>query len=307
MRVGIVMLAAVATAACRGKSEPVEQRPPETPPIDSGAPPRPGEPPAIDGGPGETKSEPPAVTVTTESLVVGTLTRSFVLAVPATFAPDKRLPLVLALHGDGGDGAAMRAAYPLDGVTQREAVVAYPSGNGKSWDLYAAPSDNDDLAFIEALVRSLEVRFPLDPARVFASGFSSGGFMVNQIACRRPGLLRAISAHGGGAPAEPIDPEATKWPNGFTQCVGQTTGVAAMIVHGKDDRIVVVGSGEHMATYWAYVNKCGVTRVATTTPECMAYEACPIDKPVVLCTVPGLGHSFWGRAVENDWSFFRGM
>ncbi|HUQ03641.1 MAG TPA: hypothetical protein VM261_14185, partial [Kofleriaceae bacterium] len=144
---------------------------------------------------------PPVIGVTAETIDVAGTPRSFVLAAPSPASSVKAL--VLVLHGDGGDGAAMRGAFPLDDASGSAAVVAYPSGTDRSWDLYSPAADNRDLPFLEALVDSLTTRFGIEPGHVFASGFSSGAFMVSQLACRRPTLLRAIAPHSGGAPSEP--------------------------------------------------------------------------------------------------------
>lgn len=276
-------------------------------------PPVPGSPPS--SPPGTTPSQqppappaPPKVIVTNETLAVGGKTRSFVLVVPRVLVPSKVYPLVLVLHGDGGDGVAMRSAMTMDDVTGEEAIVAYPSGTANGWRLYQPSAENPDLAFISALVPSLTGRFAIDATRVFATGFSSGAFMANQVACRQPSLLRAIASHGGGAPAEPEDPSASTWPNGFVQCANQTAGVAALIVHGTDDGVVGGGSGQHAARYWGYVNGCATEKVAAQPAfpaPCVRQASCPNDRPVILCDVPGLGHSLWNQAMQTTWSFFK--
>ena len=62
----------------------------------------------------------------------------------------------------------------------------------KSWSHNGAPSHafdgtplahRDDIAFLHAVVADAEQRFPVDRARVFATGFSIGGSMVWDLAC----------------------------------------------------------------------------------------------------------------------------
>lgn len=250
---------------------------------------------------------PPARAVTSEWLDVAGTPRSFVLATPGTYARARRYPLVLVLHGDGQDSSAMRAAFPFDDVSAEDAIVAYPSGAALGWNLYDPAESNQDLAFVIALVASLKARFAIDPARVFATGFSSGAFMLNQIGCRRPSLLRAIAPHSGGAPQEPRDPTATRWDNGFTRCADQTLGggPAVMVIHGTADTLVTYDSGEFTASYWAYVDGCQPTRsLAGKTPECAVHDGCPAATPVVFCSIPSLEHTLWTGAAEATWRFF---
>jgi polyhydroxybutyrate depolymerase len=248
--------------------------------------------------------------VTSESLDVAGRTRSFLLAAPSTYSTTKQYPLVLLLHGDGGDGSSIRAAIPFDDVSAQDAIVVYPSGLNLGWNLYDPPDANPDLAFLVALVTSLQTRFAIDPAHVFGMGFSSGAFMVNQVACRRPSFFRAIAPHSGGAPNEPRDPAATKWDNNYTRCAGQTmgSGPAVMVIHGTNDRDVSYESGNFTAEYWAYVDGCQTTRSTPFAPSpCVAHDACPPGKPVVFCAVPALTHAVWPNAATAAWQFFSGF
>jgi polyhydroxybutyrate depolymerase len=273
----------------------------QTPPSPSGTTGK-GEPPPP-------PPTPPKVDVTNETITVNGVERTYVLVSPKT--PDSvTRPLVLAFHGDGGDGPGMRAAYPIETVSSDAAIVAYPSGKkGFGWDLFSPNSYNPDIAFVTALINSLKSRFTIDASRIFAVGFSSGGFFINQIACRMPGLLRGIVVHGGGAPQEPADPSASTWPNGYTKCANQTlgAGVAAMFIHGQNDAVVAPESGEHAASYWAYVNNCTDTRVTGSPAPCENHASCPSTMPVTFCKIPGMGHEIWGPSLGYGWGFMTSL
>ncbi len=260
-------------------------------------------------GSGGVSPEGPATVVTAETLAVGGKARSFVLAVPTAYSGDRTYPLVLVLHGDEGDGASIRAAFPFDEISREDAIVAYPSGY-KTWNLYDPTSSNEDFAFLVSLVDALKGRFSIDTARVFGMGFSSGAFMINQVSCRNPSLFRAIAPHSGGAPNEPRDPSASHWSNDLTRCAGQTlgNGPAALVIHGTSDGVVTFDSGEFTATYWAYIDGCAGTRNTAFAPSpCVAHDSCPSGKPVALCAIPGLGHTVWSGAGTAAWDFFRGF
>ncbi|MBX3232304.1 MAG: prolyl oligopeptidase family serine peptidase [Labilithrix sp.] len=249
---------------------------------------------------------PPTVITSNETIEVWGRTRSFVVARPSTYDPARSYPLLLALHGDGGTGAHMRAAFQLDGVAGQDVIVAYPTGSGNSWDLYTPADSDKDVAFLVALVDEMKARYNVAPNRVFSFGMSSGAFMSNQMACRRPSLFRGIVSHSGGVPAEPNDSHGT-WGNGFVRCDGQDTGVAAMLIHGSEDSAVPYPSGEHNTRYWATVNGCASTSTAIAPAPCVARDGCPAGKPVVFCGVQGLGHAFWSEAAAATWSFVSGL
>jgi polyhydroxybutyrate depolymerase len=199
----------------------------------------------------------------------------------------------------------MRQAYPIDALSGDKAIVAYPSGIDAGWNLYEPTATNKDMKFFDALVAKLVAAYGADAKRVFGVGYSSGGYFLNQVACRKNGSLRAIAVHGAGAPQEPQDPAAGEWKPDFVRCDGQemapTGGVATLSIMGQNDD---TEGGRFVATYWAFVNGCGSSSAPTTAP-CEAYPGCPSDKPVQLCLVPGLGHVVWDQGIAQSWSFIQ--
>lgn len=259
---------------------------------------------------GDPAPPPPKVDVTTETVQVGASARTFVLAAPKPYDPGKAYPLVMVFHGDGGNGAGMRGGYRFDDVSGSDAFVAYPDGKSATWDLYTPEADNEDNAFVVAILANLKARFAVDAARVFGTGYSSGAFFVEQLACRKSTFFRGIVPNAGGAPNEPDDPGAGFWKPYYTKCANQTGGVAAMIMHGSDDPVVSPDSGDFSAQYWAYVNGCDdkkETRTPTAPSPCLAHAACPAGKPVLYCAIPNIGHGWWADSAKNAWAFFQAL
>jgi polyhydroxybutyrate depolymerase len=233
------------------------------------------------------------------SLVVSGRTRRYVLVEPARLVEARSYPLVLVFHGDGGDAQGFHEAWPFEHATGADAFLAYPEGIGRTWDLETT-RDNPDEQFVVALVDALASTAPIDRARVFAAGYSSGGFMSNVLACHRPDLLRAIASNAGGAPYNQL----AKWGNGYPKCPGQKP-VAMLALHGERDHGVTLDSGRFSAEYWAHVNGCNTGEMETTGyPECRVYRGCPAGKAVGFCSVPPLGHWVWSESAGASWTFF---
>ncbi|MEZ4587153.1 MAG: PHB depolymerase family esterase [Gemmatimonadales bacterium] len=138
-------------------------------------------------------------------------------------------PVVLALHGFGQSWWGMREITRLDRVARAgQALVAYPEGHLRSWndgdDLKPATRAGvDDLGFLRALIRDLERRYPVDPDRVYAVGFSNGGFLLVRYACGLADELAAIGVVAAGV--YPIWAEA---------CRGQPLPPAAFVLGERD-------------------------------------------------------------------------
>jgi len=225
--------------------------------------------------------------------------RRYLLVEPTALDPSKRYPVILVMHGDGGDAAGFHDGYPFERASGADAILAYPDGIGFGWDLETL-GDNRDVKLAEAIFDELAARFPVDRSRLFATGYSSGGFLANVIACHRNGLLRAIASNAGGAPYK----QAQTWPNGYPKCPGQAP-IAMLALHGENDYGVTLSSGRFSAEYWAYVNGCKTDEMETTGyPECHVYRGCPSGKAVGFCPIKGLGHWVWDQAAVATWSFF---
>jgi polyhydroxybutyrate depolymerase len=231
---------------------------------------------------------------TNETVEVMGATRRYVLVVPRGYDAARRYPLLIALHGDGDDGPGFRASLDLDALAGDDAVVAYPTG---AVDLFTPYDQNPDQQLIEATIRAVEARYSIDPARVWGFGYSKGGFMANEIGCRRPGVWKAMAIHAGGAPQEPQS-------NGFPVCPG-VIGLPVLATEGELDQGI---GGAYGAQYWAHVNGCSAQRSATTPAPCEAYDGCPSGKPVVYCLAPGVSHyPLWSRATAISWAWLRGL
>lgn len=111
-------------------------------------------------------------------------------------------PLMLTFHGGGIPGfvrgTQMALVTRMHDLADRDGfVVAYPNADGGAWS-DSADAGADDLGFVRALVDDLVATHGLDPARVYASGLSNGGFFSMRLACEAPDLVAAVASISGG-------------------------------------------------------------------------------------------------------------
>jgi poly(3-hydroxybutyrate) depolymerase len=302
-RAWLASLVIACMAACKSSPAPTSTGPfggPPTGTSDAGV---------LTGPTADAASTPgpvPGAKVTSEAIKVGGVTRTYVLVVPRTYQSPRRYPLVFAFHGSFGSGAQFRDFYKLERASAEDALVAYPDGvlDNKEWDLDSIPSKNADVALFDAVVADLAGRFSVDKARVFATGWSNGGFFANRLACSRSSAVKAISSLSGGAPYD-VNNVLPRYKPDFVKCPDEGP-VASMSIHGIDDPEVGLDSGEFSAIYWAFVNGCTGNRAPTTPAPCEAY-ACPPGKPVLFCPFPKIGHGIPPDAAELTWNFFKGI
>lgn len=162
---------------------------------------------------------------TQHSLQIGQTWREYLLHVPAsdtTFADTTRHPLLLIMHGSSGSAAAIRQTTGMDSLSDsNNFVVAYLQGtdgaglfpsdwNGGVCCGEAEREHVDDLGFISGVIAEISFHLPIDSARVFVAGFSSGGIMAYHAACKLAPVISAIAVVSGSlqdtscAPGRPV-------------------------------------------------------------------------------------------------------
>jgi polyhydroxybutyrate depolymerase len=140
------------------------------------------------------------------------LRRAYRVHVPRRYRPGLAAPLLVALHGGGGDmdWQADDAKYGLIGQSERAGfIVVFPNGysrfprgrlatwNGGRCCGRARDLDVDDVGFIRAVVGHVSQALDIDRSRVFATGMSNGAMMAYRLACEAADMFRAIAAVAG--------------------------------------------------------------------------------------------------------------
>jgi len=235
---------------------------------------------------------PEKMSRTDETIDVDGTSRKYILSVPKSYVATRKYPLVLALHGDGQDAASFVSFLGLEPVAGDDVIIAYAD---HSEDLFTPYEENNDQKLIAAILPAVSSKRSIDAAKIWGVGYSKGGYQLNQIACRKPGLLKAIAVHAGGAPQDRDGEDAISCPS--------AVGLPAFVTHGANDE---PSGGEYAADYWAGLAGCGSTRKATTPTICQAYDGCPKDKPVVFCVVPNQPHfPIYAAAGEHTWGWLK--
>ena len=139
-------------------------------------------------------------------LVVGGRTRTYYVHTPPQYNPTMALPVVLGLHGGGGNAAIHRVQSKMDFASNRFGYIAvYPEGTGPdasrllTWNAgiccgYASYYKIDDVGFIRALLDDLPHVVTFDKRRVYCTGMSNGAMMSYRLACELPDRIAAICA-----------------------------------------------------------------------------------------------------------------
>jgi polyhydroxybutyrate depolymerase len=117
--------------------------------------------------------------------------------------------LVVALHGRGSSAVEMRTVTQLDRhAAEAGLAVAYPEAVDGGWgdDTFTSPSRPDgdeDVAFLDALVRELRADPRIDDGPIGVVGFSNGASMALRYTSEHPDEVRAVVSVAGQLPRDP--------------------------------------------------------------------------------------------------------
>ncbi|WP_417735552.1 alpha/beta hydrolase family esterase [Rosistilla oblonga] len=127
-------------------------------------------------------------------------TREYRLHVPESLESGELVPLLVFLHGGGGN-ARLASVMGFSKLADREKfIVVYPNAIDKHWNdgrdsPMFADQDNkvDDVDFIMQVVDRVCQKHPIDANQIFAAGVSNGGFMTQRLAMEKPETFSAIA------------------------------------------------------------------------------------------------------------------
>ena len=142
--------------------------------------------------------------LTTETVNINGVSRTYKLYVPTGFDAQNETPdMILILHGLGSNASDMvSAGFNYIADTAR-VIVVYPEGlnnayGQSSWNNGTLLANTaDDISFFHELIDMGESLYNVNPARVYATGFSMGSIMSHHIACEMNQRIAAIGAMAG--------------------------------------------------------------------------------------------------------------
>jgi polyhydroxybutyrate depolymerase len=246
--------------------------------------------------------------VAEQKLMSGGRERAYRLFVPAGYDGRTSLPLVLDLHGSGGNSGGQAANSRFEALAAREGflVATLQAGTeGNRWTVPVTADRPDDVLYVADVIDHVAARVCTDQTRVYATGFSGGARMSSLLACKLNSRIAAIAPMSG-----------LRWPG---PCEGRA--IPVLTVHGLADPQntydghVEGRGGEWVESVpdaladWAKHNGCDGTAKLDDPAgplSTLSYSGCDAD--VRLVRVDGLVHR-WARdevdATAEAWKFFR--
>lgn len=109
--------------------------------------------------------------------------------------PEQKVPLMLFFHGGSDNPAEAAEMSKFHELGEQEGfITVYPWGTDRTqWNSSLEdPEAADDVGFAMALIDYMIARYPVDPQRVYLSGFSNGAAHAQVVALLHPDRIAAI-------------------------------------------------------------------------------------------------------------------
>lgn len=219
--------------------------------------------------------------------------RRYVLRLPANYSPDRTWPVVLALHGNGGNIAywdTIGGERDLRTLLQERAILVVAEAIDRQWRDYNAEQSTwparieSELLYFDEILSQLRQNLCVDDDRIFAMGFSGGGSFSGVLGCRREDI-RAIAVGGSVIYFDQAD------------CINTP---AAWITIGAGEQ--AQGRTDYLEFFRERAG-CQATSMPTSPDPCVAYEGCSDGTPVHYCEHSG-AHVWPALGTQASWDFF---
>lgn len=226
------------------------------------------------------------------------LARRFLVIRPQNVQPGA--PVLVLLHARGLSPETMANLTRAGRLAASEGAWVYlPAAVDGSWnDSPANRYGRDDVGFIAKLIDGAVAGNRLDARRVYAAGYSNGGFMAERLACELSTRIAGIAA----VAATLRDAQVPACRLAHPMPVALFDGTADAVVPYKG--IPTLAGAMDAAAFWAQADGCTQSRVTTTLPDLAPsdgtrvtltrYVACPTTADVRLYTIEGGGHTWPG-------------
>ncbi len=257
-----------------------------------------------------------------QKMEVGGVERTYIIHFPNPM-PVKitnGLPVVIALHGGGGNANHMVKSTRFNDKADKEGfIVVYPNGSGRredkllTWNAgkccaYAVRQKIDDIEFIDALIDRLVKFQNADPKRIYITGMSNGGMMAHRLGAALAPKVAAIGVVAGTI---------------FSDQPIPSVPVSTMIIHGLADNSVPFNGGESKRPivrnamngdiyqpvksaydFWQRQNGCTADENIYAKGNITTYtrKPCKNGTVVILQTIKNGGHNWPGspKAIYSE-------
>lgn len=267
-----------------------------------------------------------------DSIISGGTTRYFRVYVPLSYNESKSQPLVFNFHGNTQTALSFEEKIKFRQIADTAGfILITPDGvvdpgfpkSGQGWNVFSCCATQNDVIFVSDLIDYSIKHLKVDTTRIYASGFSLGGFMVYELARKLNNRIAAFASVSGSMELKRLDTNNPSRP------------VPILEFHGTKDRLCPYDGGNNegmpfaatdtLLRFWVNNNQCNIEPITInledknpsdgSTVQHIIFRDCKQNSTVELYKVIDGGHRWPGIEAPNSnkdilaeqeiWNFFR--
>jgi poly(3-hydroxybutyrate) depolymerase len=235
--------------------------------------------------------------LTGQTLVHTSGTRQYAIYIPVNYNTAQPVPLVLLFHGFTNSISTMFNDSQMQSLADaNNFIYAIPQGLGipAGWSIGLSFGGNaDDIGFTRSLIDRISVNYRINPKRVYAAGFSNGGFFSYRLACQLSDKIAAIASVAGS-----MNPA---WISGANPSCNPQHQMPILQFTGSNDNVIPIGGGaggaalSNVFNYWRNFNNTNTTATITNINSVTTrtvYENGNRGATVEFIEIGGRGHEW---------------
>ena len=243
---------------------------------------------------------------------LGTIQREYKVHVPPSYNAHTPMPVLFCIHGLGQNAVMFCVSGShFDQKSDAEGfILVMPNGYENSWNGgtccgAAASSGLPDTQLMRDIYAEVASHLNVDTSRIYATGFSNGGYLSYRLGCEAADLFVAI-APGSGAVGTAAIGGGTMATSDLESC-NPSQKVSVLDIHGTEDPLVPYSTQAPSLSIFQSADRCSSSTMpaaqppsdgdgGTGTANCVTYTGCPTCSNVEVtgCSVVNGGHCWYG-------------
>ena len=228
----------------------------------------------------------------TETLFFDGQEREYIIYIPESYDGNIDFPILFSFHGGGGYASDFIQANDMRPLADTANFIAVypqgaidPEGGTTSW-IHKAPTDHDDIFFVEAIIDAMSLEYTIDQSRVYACGYSEGAIISYELGCRLNSKIAAFAAVSGSMLDDYYRNDIYGW--GTCSPVHPT---AMMLIPGTIDQnphstyeglsygdMPLYMSADNITTFWSNYNNTDSDPVITDVEDISPYDGSTVER-----------------------------
>ncbi len=225
--------------------------------------------------------------------------RTFLVHIPPGYHSGTLTPLVFNIHGRTDTAEHQQEISQMNAKADEVGfIVITPQAEDDPptwWGAVPGAIGAPDIAFFGGMLEYLQSELSIDPARIYATGFSNGASMTNRLACAFSDVFAAVAPVSGGHV-------------GYYDCEAAQP-ISILAIHGLEDTIIPFEGNEinppvlAWVEAWAERNQCDSTPKVDSPNEEITRQTwgdCLPGVDVALYAIANAGHTWPGSEFVAD-------